>query len=93
MKRIYTHENFKNARNYKNIIFSKVICLGAPRLHEYLEMNFKSLQITSIILDIDSRLKMFFDKDKYFEYNMMNNYFFDGPLKQKQFEEFLKETK
>lgn len=72
---------------------SKVICIGAPRLHEYLKVNFDSLQIKSIILDIDSRLKLFFDKNEYFEYNMLNDYFFDGPEKRKLFEEFLKETK
>lgn len=72
---------------------SKIICIGAPRLHEYLKFNYDSLQINSIVLDIDSRLKIFFERDdEYFEYNMLNDYYFDGPDKRAAFEEFMKET-
>lgn len=45
-----------------------------------------------MILDIDSRLKLFFDTSEYIEYNMLNDYFFDGPEKRTIFEEFLKEA-
>lgn len=89
----FSIKRFIYTQNSKNIFSSKVICVGAPRLHEYLKTNFPSIQIKSVILDIDSRLKTFFDTNEYFEYNMLNDYYFDGPEKRSLFEEFLRETK
>ncbi|KAJ6645469.1 Zinc finger protein, partial [Pseudolycoriella hygida] len=49
--------------------------------------------IKSILLDIDARLKLFFDTNEYFEYNMLNDYYFDGPERRAVFEQFLEEIR
>ncbi len=81
-----------NTKFLTKSFYSKVVCIGAPRLHEHLKVNYDSLRIKSIVLDIDSRLKVFFQKNEFFEYNMLNDYYFDGPENRILFEEFMKET-
>lgn len=74
---------------------SKVICIGAPRLHEYLKNSFDSFRIQSVLLDFDHRFYAFRSayaaRRDYFRYNMFNNYFFDGQEAIDEFEQFLNE--
>ena len=74
--------NLINDRKYKH-----VICIGTPRLHEYIQNeNFK---IQSILLDIDYRYKQFYPNYQFFHYNMFNNHFFDGQTAHNQFVKFI----
>lgn len=77
-------------------ISSKVICIGAPRLHEHLKCSFDGLSIHSILLDFDHRFRAFRSARAtyrdYFHYNMFNNHFFDGQEAVGEFELFLKES-
>lgn len=79
-------------------ICSKVVCIGAPRLHEYLKYNKSKLRIESILLDLDTRFYWFCNQNSdpslardYFHYNMFNNYFFAGPEAKEEFNNFLRE--
>lgn len=65
---------------------SKVVCIGGPRLHEFL----KSVSIKSILLDFDDRFYAFYGANEFFRYNMFNHYFFDGPDSETNFEQFLR---
>lgn len=56
--------------------FSKIICVGAPRLHEYVRGR-PELQIQSILLDFDSRFYSFYSHVEFTRFNMFNNHFFD----------------
>lgn len=72
-----------------------MICIGAPRLHEYLRLNFKKFGIRSILLDFDHRFHMFYRSStdaEFLHYNMFNNFFFGGDNAQTQFETFLKQS-
>uniref|UniRef100_A0A034VWI4 Zinc finger CCHC domain-containing protein 4 n=1 Tax=Bactrocera dorsalis TaxID=27457 RepID=A0A034VWI4_BACDO len=74
---------------FQNLGITKVICMGAPRLHAFLVNNFSEIQ--SFLLDFDHRLFFFYDDKNFAWYNMCNNHFFD---KQQSliFEKFLKCT-
>lgn len=67
----------------------KIICVGAPRLHDYIKK--KKQQISSILLDIDDRFRAFNKPSEFIHYNMFNNYFFDGPEDEKKLLSFLKD--
>lgn len=66
--------------------FSKIICIGAPRLHEFL----KSISVKSILLDFDDRFYTFYSSNEFYRYNMFNHYFFDGNDRKNDFNDFLK---
>ncbi|XP_053686310.1 rRNA N6-adenosine-methyltransferase ZCCHC4 [Sabethes cyaneus] len=54
---------------------TKIVCLGAPRLHEYLLTK----TITkSLLLDIDERFRWFYDESIFLQYNMFNHHFYEG---------------
>jgi len=38
----------------RNAGLSRILCIGAPRIHEYIRFNFKD-SMTSLLLDIDHR--------------------------------------
>lgn len=77
--------------NIKRLNPKKVLCIGAPTIHEHLVNScYKSL-----LLDIDHRYHWFYDSDKYIWFNMFNfhfmgdkekcapilmNYLKDGPI-------------
>lgn len=69
------------------LYFRKVICIGAPRLHEYLKNNTK---IDSILLDFDKRFHQFYSKEEYCWYNMFNHHFFGGEISASIFQTYLK---
>lgn len=53
----------------------KVICIGAPRLHDFIR-NTKP-ELTSILLDIDDRFEAFNPPNDFIRYNMFNNHLFN----------------
>ncbi|XP_070499638.1 rRNA N(6)-adenosine-methyltransferase ZCCHC4 [Chironomus tepperi] len=65
-----------------------VICIGAPRLHDYLR-NKSSKK--SLLLDIDKRFQPFYPEE-FCHYNMFNNYFFNGKKDEDKLEQFLKNS-
>ncbi|CAG9773825.1 unnamed protein product [Ceutorhynchus assimilis] len=69
--------------------YKHVICIGTPRIHEYIQSNVKTL--SSILLDIDDRFHNFFGPLDFCWYNSFNNHFFFEEAKQ-VFEDFLKGT-
>jgi Probable N6-adenine methyltransferase len=73
---------------FRKANINKVVCMGAPRLHEFLKNH---CGIKSVLLDIDQRFRWFYDEKTYFHYNMFNDHFFDGEGSRAAFEEFLKE--
>ncbi|XP_033247242.1 rRNA N6-adenosine-methyltransferase ZCCHC4 [Drosophila miranda] len=60
---------------------TKVVCMGAPRLHFRLRANYKSF-----LLDLDERFARYLGPEEFCLYNMCNNHFF---YKRKPFEKFL----
>lgn len=72
---------------------SKIVCIGAPRLHEMLKFNYSKLKIKSILLDLDTRFYSFHnrnDETDFFHYNMFNNHFFAGIEAESKFHQFLR---
>ncbi|KAH8399104.1 hypothetical protein KR215_002288 [Drosophila sulfurigaster] len=63
---------------------SKVICMGAPRLHFHLRRN---KNIASFLLDFDDRFGSYLSPKEFCLYNMCNNHFFYA---RQPFEDFLK---
>uniref|UniRef100_A0A1A9WC66 CCHC-type domain-containing protein n=1 Tax=Glossina brevipalpis TaxID=37001 RepID=A0A1A9WC66_9MUSC len=72
----------------RELKISKVLCLGAPRLHGYLRNHCKTW-LQSFLLDFDHRFFYFYDDDEFAWYNMCNNHFFDECQK-REFLRFLK---
>ncbi|XP_017482916.1 PREDICTED: zinc finger CCHC domain-containing protein 4 [Rhagoletis zephyria] len=60
---------------FQDLGISKVVCMGAPRLHAYLRSN--STNVQSFLLDFDYRMFYFYEDDNFAWYNMCNNHFFD----------------
>ncbi|XP_031619947.1 rRNA N6-adenosine-methyltransferase ZCCHC4 [Contarinia nasturtii] len=77
---------------FKRLQINKIVCIGAPRLHEFLKYHKSKLHIESILLDLDTRFYSFHNRDglcDFFHYNMFNNYFFGGDEVQMKFHQFL----
>lgn len=74
---------------FEGLKLIKIVCMGAPRLHEYIKARKPNMK--SILLDIDSRFKSFNDNEHFVRYNMFNDYFFDGPENKLKLIEFLKD--
>lgn len=77
-----------------------VICIGAPRIHEKLlspeTAKDKTRNIRSILLDIDDRLRDFYDasnltSNSFHHYNMFNHFFF-RPSDRQAYLNFLKKA-
>lgn len=73
----------------KGLKISKIICIGAPRLHDYVRK--RKLDLHSILLDIDDRFKAFNTSKDFIKYNMFNNHFFDGIDDEEKLKIFLKD--
>ncbi|CAG2112848.1 unnamed protein product, partial [Medioppia subpectinata] len=69
--------------------FSRVVCIGCPSLHEYIDCHKNALNMKSLLLDIDCRYKQFYSPKKYLKYNLFNNYFFGGVKDEKTFRRFI----
>ncbi|XP_060102197.1 rRNA N6-adenosine-methyltransferase ZCCHC4 [Heteronotia binoei] len=72
--------------------FTRVLCVGTPRLHELIKLRSSQEQktpIRSLLLDIDFRYSQFYTEEEFCHYNMFNNYFFGGEAAQDQCQKFL----
>ncbi|EDV22977.1 uncharacterized protein TRIADDRAFT_28284 [Trichoplax adhaerens] len=72
-----------------------VICIGLPRIHEFLQLQRSpggKESIQSILLDIDHRYAQFYPNWSYCRYNMFNNYFFDGETSQQIYVDFMQKN-
>ncbi|XP_065218540.1 rRNA N6-adenosine-methyltransferase ZCCHC4 isoform X2 [Planococcus citri] len=58
----------------RNLNVTSVICLGCPRLHEYILRN---NVMKSMLLDIDTRYVKFYNPDEFQPFNMFNSHAFD----------------
>eukprot|EP00731_Ephydatia_muelleri_P021119 Em0013g846a len=58
----------------RRLSYSRVLCVGAPRLHEALLQND---DITSMLLDIDHRYAQFYSQESYQCANMFNGFFYE----------------
>lgn len=65
---------------------TKIVCLGVPRLHEYLVTK---TAIKSLLLDIDDRFQWFYDESCFLRYNMFNHHFYGGTAAKNIFISFL----
>ncbi|XP_063695905.1 rRNA N6-adenosine-methyltransferase ZCCHC4 [Culicoides brevitarsis] len=80
-------------RMFRQLSINKVLCIGAPAMHDEL----LSHGIKSFLLDIDDRLFSFYPRTKFAYYNMFNHHFFrvndlqDDP--KAEYLKFLKNTK
>ncbi|XP_068147052.1 rRNA N6-adenosine-methyltransferase ZCCHC4 [Drosophila tropicalis] len=63
---------------------TKVVCMGAPRLHFHLRDKCKNIQ--SFLLDLDERFAYHLGPNEFCHYNMCNNHFF---YDRRPFESFL----
>merc|ERR1712071_499821 len=57
---------------FKKLKYDTVLCIGMPRLHEYL----LNIGVNSILIDIDDRFETF-HSTTFFKFNMFNSHFFD----------------
>lgn len=72
---------------FTQIGITKVLCIGAPRLHEHL---LQKTSIDSMLLDIDDRFHDFYSNRHFIHYNMFNHFFFRGKCDEEMFERYLK---
>ncbi|XP_011303418.1 zinc finger CCHC domain-containing protein 4 [Fopius arisanus] len=63
-----------------------VLCIGAPRIHEYISKNHE--EMTSLLLDFDGRYHNFFGPLSFCWYNLFNHHFFSEEARE-VFRDFL----
>lgn len=69
----------------------RVVCIGAPRLHEYVREHSERLGgCTSVLLDLDDRLEQFYGRHEFFRFNMFNGWWVDGTKRGEEFDAFLR---
>jgi len=79
-------------KNIKKCEYKNVICMGTPRLFEV--MRASNLNVSSILLDIDSRFENFYPPNQFLLYNMFTHFFYDKKgEREKQFNDFVSECK
>ncbi|GFS02167.1 zinc finger CCHC domain-containing protein 4 [Elysia marginata] len=63
----------------EKLAYSHVLCVGAPRIHEEIQLRRKSggTTLTSMLLDLDERYGQFYPPSLYAKYNMFNHHFFE----------------
>jgi len=74
--------------------YSKVLCVGTPRLHELIQLRNgrkKGGAIKTLLLDIDFRYAQFYDQDDFCHYNMFNHHLFGGEAANEVLRSFLTE--
>ncbi|KAJ4450762.1 hypothetical protein ANN_02192, partial [Periplaneta americana] len=70
---------------------TRLLCLGTPRVHE-LVCSQLSIQMSSLLLDIDHRYHMFNSPKQFCWFNSFNNYFFSKEEGLRVLSEFLEEN-
>lgn len=73
----------------ENLDISKIVCIGAPRLYDFIRS--RKPRFKSILLDIDNRFQAFNQPDNFIHYNMFNNHYFNGPDDESKLGKFLKD--
>jgi len=68
----------------KRLQYKNVICIGTPRLFELVRSN----DISTILLDLDSRYEHFYSSKEFFLYNLFTHFFFDKGSREKEFKKF-----
>ncbi|VUZ53159.1 unnamed protein product, partial [Hymenolepis diminuta] len=53
-----------------------ILCVGAPRLFDFLEIQ--SFSINKFLLDLDARLESFYPSTQFARFNALNGYFFSS---------------
>ncbi|NP_001388357.1 rRNA N6-adenosine-methyltransferase ZCCHC4 [Rattus norvegicus] len=73
--------------------FRRVLCVGAPRLHEQIRLTApgEKPDMRSLLLDIDFRYSQFYLEESFCRYNMFNHHFFDGKAALEVCKAFLQE--
>ncbi|XP_064198112.1 rRNA N6-adenosine-methyltransferase ZCCHC4 [Anguilla rostrata] len=74
--------------------FSKVLCVGTPRLHELMKIRNQETGkevLRSLLLDIDFRYAQFCSENEFCHYNMFNHHFFNPEGAEAVFKAFLSE--
>ena len=75
---------------FEHLNILKIVCIGAPRLHDFIKSKKPRLQ--SILMDIDNRFQAFNQPSRFIRYNMFNNYYFNGRQDEVKLIEFLKDS-
>lgn len=73
---------------FNSLDLTSVICVGCPRLHDFLRVN----SFKSILLDIDERFQAFYPNE-FCHYNMFNHHFFNGNEDRVKLENFLEDSR
>uniref|UniRef100_A0A0B7A2N9 CCHC-type domain-containing protein n=1 Tax=Arion vulgaris TaxID=1028688 RepID=A0A0B7A2N9_9EUPU len=64
--------------------YTHILCVGAPRIHEEIQMRRKSgVKVTSLLLDLDERYAQVYPPSLFIKYNMFNHHFFEDKSKSK----------
>lgn len=71
----------------RELNFTDVLCIGTPRLHEYLSADCNDMN--SLLLDIDCRFHQFFGPLQFCWYNLFNHHFFLSNAK-RVFDDYLR---
>lgn len=58
----------------EQFFFRNVICIGAPRIYEFIKSYCSNLR--TILLDFDKRFHNFFGPSDFCWYNLFNNHFY-----------------
>lgn len=69
---------------------ARIVCIGAPRLHEHVRENAARLRCRSVLLDLDARLEQFYGRAEFYRFNMFNGWWADGRARGADFDEFLR---
>ncbi|XP_072949622.1 rRNA N(6)-adenosine-methyltransferase ZCCHC4 [Epargyreus clarus] len=74
----------------KNNNIRNILCIGTPSVHEAAQAH---PDYESLLLDYDTRHRLFNPPNKYLWYNMFNNYLFSGNEDEKVLKKFFKSSK
>ncbi|XP_064608799.1 rRNA N6-adenosine-methyltransferase ZCCHC4-like [Liolophura sinensis] len=71
--------------------FTKLLCVGTPRIHEEIQNLRESPTETlkSLLLDLDHRFEQIWPPELFCRYNMFNHYFFHGRSSEEAFHKFV----
>lgn len=75
----------------QNLQASRVLCIGAPRIHEAIT-DTPQLNMVSLMMDIDDRYCSFFSPESCLRYNMFNHHFFDEEKAKNTYKQFITEN-
>lgn len=77
----------------KKLNFTKLVLIGVPKMHEYLNSKQdENIGLSSFLMDIDHRYMQFFDPEQFCQYNLFNNHFFNGKASKAKLYEFITES-